>query len=211
MKSRVKFVLQQSLAVTLKERGFTRLGGVYARESGDIAHIIEVQQSRWNDQSKASFTFNCGVHVPGVTSTFRVKPEPKRPRLADCCVTVRVGMLEDSRLDIWWKLSVDDDPHRDLHVAKEIVSATTRLMLPFLDRFQSEEQIALFLSQDRSKRDEFVEPRVPALQHAYAALLWARLGDTDRALECLNRAQIESRKTPLEDVVTRFAEEWERC
>lgn len=211
MKNRVNDVLQQSLAVTLKDRGFTRSGGVYSRKSGDITHIVEVQHSRWNDQEKASFTLNCGIHVPGVTSVFRRTPEPNRPRLADCCVTVRVGMLGDQKLDIWWKLSVEDDRNRDVQVANEMVSATTRMALPFLDRFQSEEQVALLLSQERSKGDEFVEPRVSALRHAYAALLWARLGDHDRAHECLSRAQIESKKTPLEDVVARFAENWDRC
>jgi Domain of unknown function (DUF4304) len=208
MKNRVKDVLQQSLTVALKDRGFKKSGALYTHEAGNVTRMVEVQRSRWNDQDEVSFTLNCGIHVPGVTSIFRGNPEPKRPKMADCCISVRVGMLGASKLDIWWKLSANDDPAQDVQVAEEIASVTTSLVLPFLDRLQSAEQVAQFLSRDRGPRDEFVEPRAPALRHAYAAVLWARLGAIEMAHECLNRAQSVSRKTPLEEVVARFAEGW---
>jgi Domain of unknown function (DUF4304) len=196
----------------LNNRGFKKSGHLYTHKAGKIIQMVEVQRSRWNDRNMVAFTLNGGIHVSGVTSTFRRKPEPEQPGITDCCITVRVGMLGVSKLDIWWKLSANNDPDHDNQVAEEITSATTGLVLPFLDRFQSEEQVTQFLSQERGPRDEFVEPRVPALRHAYAALLWARLGAIATAHECLDRAQSESRKTPLEDVVARFAKRWkEEC
>lgn len=203
--NRVNKVIRQSLSDVLKRHGFQRTGALYVRRFGDMLHMIEAQHSRWNDTTRKSFTLNCGVYVPGVTSTFWNTPEPKKPKLTDCCISIRVGMLREPRCDIWWEVSHDDSLEKDAQIQADIVSIITESVLPFLSRFQNESEITQVLTEESSSADGFIEPRASATRLAYAALLWRRLGEVSKCSSCINESKQRSKKTPLEAVINAFA------
>lgn len=208
VKNRVNEILRQSISDILKHRGFQKQGMLYVRRLGDVLHMIEVQRSRWNDTTRQSFTLNCGVYVPGVTSAFRNTTDAERPKLTDCCISVRVGMLRTPWHDIWWEISNNDGADKDAEIRGEIASIVTESALPFVERFPSEKEIIHFLTTEHIGSDKLVEPCAEGFQFSYAALLWRRLGEIHKCSMCLEEAKQRSKKTPLETVVAAFAD---RC
>ncbi len=203
IKTRAKSVLAD-LAAKLKQHGFNKRGNVYVRQSEEVFQMVDVQYSRWNDAEEVNFTLNGGVYVPGVTSRFSNSPEPKRPKLRDCCITVRVGMLTESHLDVWWKMSASDGVLVDRKIKEEIASITENTLMPFLERFRDAKAVAGFLSKQPATEDQHIEPSAEGLRLSYAAIIWAKLGASDRCQTCLERAMQRSRNTPLEGTVTSF-------
>jgi hypothetical protein len=205
LKNRINKLLMKSLTPILVQNGFNKRGSVYTRASRSLLHMVDVQHSRWNDTIEVSFTLNCGVYMPGVTSTFRNISEPKQPKPTDCCIAVRVGMLTESRLDRWWRISKTDGSDCDRKIGEEIVSVVERFVLPFLQRFQQEKSVPEFLSQPRHGADEYVEPRADGLRLSYAAIAWSILGARSDCQTCLERAISLSKKTPMESIISSFA------
>lgn len=205
LKTRVKNVVANSLAAKLRQHGFSKPANVYVRSSGDVFHMVDVQYSRWNDAKEVSFTLNCGVYVPGVTSRLGNLPEPKKPKVTDCCITVRVGMLTESRLDVWWKVSAGGGVLEDRQIIEEIGSITENTMMLFFERFKDAKAIACFLAERPSTGDRHIEPRPEGTRLSYAAIIWAKLGASDKCQTCLDQAVQRSRDTPLEDTVASFA------
>lgn len=189
----------------MKQCGFKKRGNLYVREVGHLLHMVDVQYSRWNDAGQLSFTLNCGIFIPGVTSRFRNAREPKAPRPIDCCVSARAGMLRQPYMDVWWKILADDAPEKDGKIREEIISIITSSVLPFLDGLENERAVADFLSRRRDERDKYVEPRAEGLRLAYSAIVWSMLGVRDRCQKCIEQAVQESNDTPLESVITSFA------
>ncbi|KYF69133.1 hypothetical protein BE15_45135 [Sorangium cellulosum] len=117
-------------------------------------------------------------------------------------------MLTASRLDIWWELGDSDDTDEHTKVQRDVAMRTTDSMIPFLGRFESEHQVADFLSSTCTGADELVDPRAQALRMAYAAVIWRKLGDADRCSACIEEAERQSKRTPLQDVIVAFASRW---
>ena len=203
-KGRVDEVLQGSIAEILKLRGYRKHANLHVRAVGAVCHMIEVQFSSWSPKNADRFTLNCGVYVPGVTSVFWNKPEPQRPKLTDSSIYVRVGMLAPSRLDIWWEVTNEGPSDNDARIQSEIRSALIDMALPFVGRFETEQQIARFLTEEPGEEDKLVEPRAAATRKVYAGILWRKLGDEAKCTVCLVEAMRQAGKTPLKPVVEKF-------
>src|SRR5688572_11138937 len=205
MPTLVDGIVDQEVTPRLKLRGFRKKGGVYVHRVEQITHILDVQYSRWNDESEASFTLNCGVHVPNVTSKFRGRPEPKWPKPTDSCLNVRPAMLRAPHVDVWWKLNIGSTRADELAVRADIRSVIEEWIFPFFDRFAEEEAVAKFLSNRPSSADEFIEPRSESLRSSYAAIIWRLLGHAAKSNMSLNDAIMRSKGTPLEETVVAFS------
>jgi len=205
LKARAKKLLSESLTPALAHHGFKKERNRYVRPSGGVAQMVDVQYSRWNDKNEVSFTLNCSVYVPGVTSTFRSSPEPPRPALTDCCVTIRVGMLTQSNLDKWWKLTTDDDLTEDEKIGRELSSLTDNVIVPFFERVADPLAVAKLLSEPTARFVEYFDPRAEELRAAYAAIIWRNLGETAKCRTCISRALELSKTMPLEDVIGDFS------
>jgi hypothetical protein len=205
IEKRMKNILRLSLVEVLKDHGFRQKSRLYVRHVDGIMHMVDVQGSQWNDREKKSITLNCGVYVPGVMSAFRTAPEPTQPKVAECCVSARVGMLRKPARDIWWEISESDSPDKDAQIAQEIASIVTGTVLPFLDRFRTELHVAEFLSTVPSEADKFVDPRVDGYRFSYAALIWRKLGAEEKCAAYIEQARQSSKKTTLESFVEAFA------
>ncbi|WP_437927062.1 DUF4304 domain-containing protein [Sorangium sp. So ce291] len=141
-RNRTNKIIREALSTALTSFGFERHGDDYARRIGEVSHIINTQRSRWSEENRTSFTINCGVHVSHVTSAFRNLPESAQPKLTDCCVSVRIGMLTASRIDIWWELADCNDASECTKAQQDVTVKAAELAIPFLGRFETELQVA---------------------------------------------------------------------
>jgi len=198
--ARLKKVLQQSVGDVLKRRGYQKQSNLYLRVSTHLIQMIDVQFGRWSP----NFTLNCGVYVPGVTSAYCNTSDPPRPKLVDCCIKVRVGMLAPSQRDVWWEVTDEDDSEKETRIVAEVRSAVTDLALPFVERFETVHDIVRFLTEEPDEAAKSIEPRASATRFVYAAVLWRKLGDEARSRKCLDEAIRKAQKTPLESVVEKF-------
>jgi len=205
---RINGILNGGLTPLLKERGFRKEGWVYVANHGDVVWLVDVQTSRWNGKDEAQFTINGGVYVPGIVSRYSGRPEPTKPKLADCCLSVRVGMLDESRLDKWWKVKSSDIPRDVLDggIAAEVGDCVECLILPFLQKIDSRIAVAEFLAGSTTGATKYVSPQATAQRYAYASLIYSRLGDNAKAQSEVERAMHEAKGSPIEDVISRLRE-----
>ena len=204
---RIDGILKNSLTPLLKPQGFRKSGRIYRAQRDDIIWLVNVEMSLWNDKDQAQFTVSGGVYVPGIVGRYLNKPEPARPTLGYCCVSVRMGMLDESRLDKWWELTWSGDPNEaDKQIAAELSDRVENLLLPFLGTFNSPEGVAAYLLAPRTPDNRFVSPQDELGRRIYAALIYARQGNTAKAREEIDRAAREAEGSPIEEFVRRVRE-----
>lgn len=205
---RIARIIKGNLTPLLKSHGFRKEGSVYVADHGDMAWLIDIQKSRWNDHDEAQFTVNGGVYVPGVVSVYVRQPDPAKPKIDDCCMSVRIGMLEESQCDKWWKVTADDDRPVvvDEMIATELRDWIENLLLPFLAKFESPVDIAEFLEQPTDASNRFVAPQSAAMRRAYASLIYARIGNADKARHAIEQAVHHAAGSPGAEFIQRLRE-----
>ncbi len=205
---RIAGVLKGGLTPPLRARGFRKEGCVFVAEHDDVVWLVDVQKSRWNDGDEAQFTVNGGVYVPGIVSGYSGRPEPAKPKLADCCLSVRIGMLDESRIDKWWKVTASDDLQDavDEGIAAEVRDRVEGLLLHFLQSFESRAVVAEFLAGSTDIATRFVSPQAAAQRHAYASLIYSGLGNSAKAQSEIELAMREAEGSPIEGVIRRLRE-----
>lgn len=202
---RLDAILKDSTTPLLKSWGFIERGRTYVARRNALAWLVDVQKSRWNDREEAQFTLNGGVYVPGVVSRYSSRPEPSSPKLADCCLSVRAGMLDHSRLDKWWKLSASQHPDDvDRQIGAELSERLENALLPFLSNFDSLDAIVEYLSAPVTPANRFVSPQTEAQRRAFAALIHAAQGNTAEARDEIDVAMRVARGSPIEDVIRKL-------
>lgn len=206
LRAKARGVAVDSAALALNPFGFKKVGDRFLRRQGQVTQVIEVQWSHWSDAQAVSFTFNGGLYVPRVTSVLRNRPDPKSPKLTDCCLSARIGMLTESSLDLWWSVAEGDSAEAFEQSLRGIQLALENAMVPFLERFKEPQAIARFLEQPTGVGADQIDPRAQGLRLAYAAALWSGLGDAARCHACFELAVQSSKATPLEEVLNVFKE-----
>lgn len=81
---RLNNILGSSLTPYLKSLGFKKSKNNYTRDLGEMAYIINIQKSRWDDKEEAKFTFNCGIYVPEVFSIYSNIENISKPQIENC-------------------------------------------------------------------------------------------------------------------------------
>lgn len=174
------------------------------RKVGLVSQVVEIQFERASLGGERRFTLNCGVYVAGTTAFLRSKPEPEVVGLADCCAYIRVGMLMDERIDVWWGGELTDEKAA---ASVAIGDAWHSGVIGLFERLSSVDSIARLLSgEDSASWLPFLEPRHRAIRLAYAAALYCELGRAERAGELANESLASSRDTALADASSVFAE-----
>ena len=203
---RIGEILKKSLLPLMRTRGFCKNGSTYIALRDEVTWLVDVQKSRWNDSHEAQFTINGGVYIPGVVSGYSGRPEPAKPKLVDCCLSVRIGMLDESRLDKWWKLNdADNEEEHDEQIAAELSARVGRQLLPFLGRFDSRKEVVAFLTTPPiSAADKLVSPQDETRRHAYAAFIYAGQRNAAKAQEEIERAAQEAKGSPVENVMQKL-------
>ena len=202
---RIVGILKMGLTPLLRSRGFRKEGSVYLARHGEMAFLVDIQKSRWNDEDEAQFTINGGIYIPGIVSAYSGRPDPEKPKIVDCCLSVSIGMLEKSRLDKWWKVTSRDSPQEvvDEEIARELCDRVENLLLPFLEKFESPADVAGFLCGTMDTPARFVAPQAPAQRHAYACLIYSKMGNSPKAQRAIEQALREAAGSPIEKVIKR--------
>jgi hypothetical protein len=205
---RLEEIVKGSLTPLLRSRGFRKEGSVYRLQRDSMTWLVDLQKSRWNDPQEAQFTLNGGVYIPGTVSVYTGRPEPEKPMIADCCLSVRVGMLDESRRDKWWKVTARDDPRAalDESIAEDVCGHVGKLLLPFLERFRSVADVAEFLDGTADVPTKLFAPQAAAQRHAYASLIYLTMGDRTKAHREIEQAMCDAKGSPIEGVVERLRE-----
>ena len=209
--SRFNNILKNWLSPLLKSHGFKKRREVYICEGQALTDLIAIQRSRWNDAQEVQFTLNYGIYVPGVVSTYLNQTEPAKAKIDDCCITARIGMLSELRKDQWWTLRVDDAPEKvDAQIGRELQNQVKHLMIPFLEGFETRDDVVDFLINSRPKVFRFVWPQSEAQCLAYAAILLSILGRQEKCVVTLNAAVEAASNTPIEGVVLALRDQMDK-
>lgn len=203
---RVDGILGGELTTLLRERGFRKQGRLYVAESDTVTRLVEAQLSRWSDEDEARFSINGGVFVPGVVSAYSGREETINPKLLDCCLSVRIGMLDSTPSDKWWKITASDATPcaTDEQIGADIRNHMESTLLPFLARFESPSAVAAFLARPIEDATKYVFPRSAAQRHSYASLIYSLLGDTERARKEIDFAVHEAKGSPIEEIIEKL-------
>ncbi len=199
--SRLSQILKRWVTPTLQGLDFKKRQMNYVKNVDGLSWLINIQRSRWNNNTKSEFTLNCGVYVPGVFSKYANRPERPNPRIEDCSVYARIGMLMPQKSDLWWELRSDDLPSIDENIGRDIEDKLTSSALPFLRTFDQPLAAADFLSNPLSTDRHCIVPPSEAVRFAYAAIIYSQVGDMDRAYPALDMAIRKSHKSPIESVI----------
>jgi hypothetical protein len=135
--------------------GFMRQKDAWNRRSDLFIEVVDVQISNAGD----SATINAGVLD---TEAFAIVWGAVPPAFIEqpaCTVRARVGELIDGR-DQWWKLDED-------HVVEKLSCATADVVLPFIERMRSRENMLQWLKQTQALNKTYPLPIInfAVLQH----------------------------------------------
>ncbi len=203
---RIDRILKSGLTPILRRYRFVKSGPVYRAKKADVVWLVDVQKSRWNDEREAQFTINGGVYITGVVAVYCRSAEPAKPKIEDCCLSVRIGQLLEEGIDKWWRVTASDEPEDvvDAEIGVDVRDRVERVLLPFLHRFGNSVEVAQFLEGPIDSTTSFVSPQSLAQRHAYASLIHLRLGNTARAYSEIEEAVREAEGTPIDEVIKRL-------
>jgi hypothetical protein len=128
-------LLIEHFKLPLKAAGYRKTGQHWHKRNGEIALVVNVQQSRWNNWAYV----NCGVYV-GQSEDFNV------PKEYDCHIRFRLenvvpGVLGDLVHGKKHELLSELPKGLDSTEADAIAQALTEYGVPFLSKFETKEKI----------------------------------------------------------------------
>ena len=112
--------IEKALATVLLPCGFTKRGFLFLRQSHDVFHLVELQNSVANTRTNSKCTVNVGVWVPALASD-------DKPSLAAAHWRQRLGLLCPEHEDMWWQTSSQQSASA---LAAEVADRVQRYALP---------------------------------------------------------------------------------
>lgn len=154
----------------LKALGFRKSGTTWVRPLA-WPQVINIQLSRWNSASEASFTVNLGVSVEALHVASEGLPLQGSLKEHDCDIRVRIGQLMPGGEDKWWKVTPSSDPDQ---LVEDVFAPIGQVGLPWLERLTDYSALAA----------EFTKEKWPFM----AALAYHFAGDLTEAATKMNEA-----------------------
>ena len=114
----------------LKALGFRKSGTTWVR-SLPWQQVINIQLSKWNSSTEASFTVNLGISIEALhvaSEGLQLKGSLKE---YDCDVRARIGELFPSDQDKWWKVNQNSDSNQ---LAEDVFAHLDQFGLPWFER-----------------------------------------------------------------------------
>jgi hypothetical protein len=122
-------MILRKVAPFMKEHDFRKQRYVWWRANEDVIDVIDIQKSRWNDASGASFTVNLGLYWPTIQKAISRESQSKVPRIYECTVSTRLGPMFDDGRDFWWKVS---SPVEIEYVGSDVCTKLLEYGLPWI-------------------------------------------------------------------------------
>jgi len=189
MDSRILFqdMIKQYIVPVLKAAKFQKSKCIWNRSISSIVHVIDFQESQWNDSAEMSFTVNIGVFIPDIEKIVWDKALPKVISESECFPKFRIGYFPgiEKNYDMWWELHADKD--FDL-VGKEVANLIETKCLPVLDACNSIEEV---LKLARLKGENVT----PAEKISLAVLMYL-VGQKESGMQILNSMENDAKLHP---------------
>ncbi len=201
LNKRLNSILKNPFTQYLRSLGFKKSKYNYLRNLGELAWIINVQKSQFNDKEMTQFTINGGIYVPEVFSIYSNTENISKPQIEHCSCSVRIGMLTEFRKDIWWKLKQSDSIKNDFKIAEDTQEKVEKYLIPFLGKFKNLFDIADFLESELDYQRNQYFPISKAQRLAFAGIIYSKLGEIEKSNQALSFAVEASKKSPIEDIV----------
>lgn len=125
-------VIEKSITLELKPRGFRKSGRTYRKPAAGAVQVLNVQSDKWSTADEVRFTINLGVFFPAVHAALRLgwQPSPEGPKEYECTLHARIGELLPGGKHTWWELRPGDRTGR---LVEEVNDAVRRFAIPWLD------------------------------------------------------------------------------
>jgi uncharacterized protein DUF4304 len=154
--------------------GFVRRKAVWNRKVGLLTYAFDIQVSKAGD----AITINIGVLDTYVHKTLWDSDPPDIVEPPACTVSIRIGELIDGK-DKWWP--IDDEKY-----IQEIPKTVSELVIQFLERMHTLEEMETWLANSKSGISKFPAYRIGL------AIIKYRLGKTVEACDLLADLQKHS-------------------
>ncbi len=186
----IENVVGSGVAQLLKSEGFKKNRFCWNTTIGGATCVVDLQTSRFSNETEKSFTFNLGIFHSFVWTTCWGKATPKFVREVDCFPRKRLGTLSASRAgERWW--NVTEASNFDL-IAEEIVDLLISSGLPFLHEMSSLDKINEYFQQ---RKDALIP-----LEKIYLAIIKNELGEFEQCESLLLDAETDHWKQRVEFV-----------
>jgi hypothetical protein len=178
-----------------------RCRGGWTVGRGDVQGLLDLQFARAG--VAPSVTLNCGLYLPGIVSSFRGAEPAAAASFAECCASIRIGMLSPRALDIWWSLPSDASDQLTLDVERNLSETLEAFARPFFERYSTPQRLAEMLLDTEAPKH--LDPSHRAIRSAYASHVLARCGDLEGASAALTLAREYARRSPFEALIEQQA------
>jgi hypothetical protein len=175
----------------LRQQGFVRKRRRWNRRLEGLIQVIAVQAIQTNVHEPSRFTFDLGIHVPGLRAGFPVGAHGPFLSEHQCQVRLRIGNLIPRQLDCWWEVNPSTNP---ASLGRQVTEVLLAYAIPFMEQSRSPAGLAESLSRVRPYAFAF-----------YGAAIMAHLGDRNRAREILLDVAVQGEY--WRDAARRTAEE----
>lgn len=210
--NRAKQIFKAYLTPYMVEKGFKKDGIIYSKHIGRVQHLLSTHQSPYNTRDKIDFGLGAGVYIPDVEQHFWHRPAPKKPQKissGDGVICCSPGLVATPKRAQAWILESSDGPEKDVEIGQDIRSVLEAGAFGrFFDRFQTEADVATFLSQPRKKEDWQIAPEAETLSYAYAGIIWDQLGEYEKCKACMAHVVDISKGKKLHARSEAFAREY---
>jgi hypothetical protein len=140
----LKRIIATSLVPALKELSYRKNGLTFIRKVNDVCHVLNVQKSTWNQDDCSSFTINIGVYSPTFARARFPYLKPETVHETTCALRFRIGSFAIPPRDVWWDFRLVSGARHISAISSEIEGLLTGKVLPWLDRFQSDDKVLEF-------------------------------------------------------------------
>lgn len=137
IQNELKHIIKDTIAPLFKAKGFKKKGNNFAKTLSDFAYVVNIQNSKWNNNEELEFTFNTGIFTDKLFGTFYEIQTPQFPSEKFSVLRLRVSELKGIP-DEWYKL----EPTTDLEKMKrKIQNDIENVILPHFGQFQTIEDV----------------------------------------------------------------------
>ncbi len=156
-------MLFDSLRQMLSEKGYQRRDMTWYSHSRELIRVLELAPTV--SRNKVWFRLGIalraldGVQDPTVWDMVRpLRCRATHPQIEDCAVSVRLQRLVDNRADFERVCDFTDPTISHANSLPQILQVVSRVAMPFLESFNSLEDVRVFVHSDRARLCTIREP-----------------------------------------------------